>query len=272
MKYIYLLLLIAGFYGCQKFLSDEKNVPAQVEWWKPNNIQSFDWYLGKATIQDQFSTSIVDLDAFETSPDIVISLHSKSKKIIAYLSVGTIENNRPDSSLVPKELIGNIYTQWPNEKWLDIRQIEKLRPWITSRLDMIKAKGFDGVEPDNLDAYEQSNTGFSISEQDTRKFLDFLILEAHNRGLSIGQKNLPTFSKDYSSKFDWALIEDAFVQGWQDSLSVYIAGNKPVFAVEYTDVVNAVDFQNKICPSGKKLHFATILKNRDLSKTTYFCN
>ena len=123
-----------------------------------------------------------------------------------------------------------------------------------------------------MDAYEQNNTGFPIGEQDTRRFLDFLILEAHNRGLSIGQKNLPTFSKDYASKFDWALIEDAFVQEWQDSLSLYIAGNKPVFAVEYTDSVNGTDFQNKICPSAKKMHFSIILKNRDLSKTTYFCN
>lgn len=65
----------------------------------------------------------MDVDAFTTSAETVAALHAKGKKVIAYLSVGTIENDRDDASLIPTELIGKQYPEWPKEKWLDIRQI-----------------------------------------------------------------------------------------------------------------------------------------------------
>lgn len=254
--------------SCSK--GDFSSTLSSKNWWKPEAEISFDWVLGKSNSNDSFNTSIVDLDAFETSSETVFKLHTQGKKVIAYLSVGTIENTRSDSHLLPKEIIGNIYPQWPEEKWLDIRKLDKMKPWLSSRLSMIKQKGFDAIEPDNLDAYE-NNTGFDINLIDTKTFCDYLISLSHSMGLGIGQKNMPELAIEYSSKFDWALIEDAFYQGWSKELKPYIDKNKPVFSVDYTDNVPQEIFETTICPKSKIMKYSTILKNRNLDKWTFFC-
>jgi hypothetical protein len=187
------------------------------------------------------------------------------------LSVGTLENDRYDASLIPKEVLGKTYPEWPDEKWLDIRQIDKLKPWLNSRINMILKKKFDGIEPDNMDSYD-NETGFNIQIADTKKYADYLISLAHSNGLSIGQKNVKELSADYASKFDWMLTEDAFAQGWQDELSIYIKLKKPVFAVEYTDEMSQSGFEKNVCPAAKQLHYTAILKKRDLSQWVDRCN
>ena len=47
-------------------------------------------------------------------------------------------------------------------KWLDIRQLPVLEPIMTARFQMCQQKGFDAVEPDNMDGYE-NDTGFPIT-------------------------------------------------------------------------------------------------------------
>ncbi|MDP9080455.1 MAG: endo alpha-1,4 polygalactosaminidase [Bacteroidota bacterium] len=232
-------------------------------WWQPAAGVSFDWELDDISSANTYSGSVVDVDAFTTTAETVAALHTKGKKVIAYLSVGTLENDRPDASLLPSEVIGKTYPEWPNEKWLDIRQIDKLKPWLNSRFNMIIKKGFDGVEPDNVDAY-QNNTGFAIAITDTKKYVDYLITLAHNNGLSIGQKNVSELTTEYAAKFDWALTEDAFQQGWQNDLAPYIKLNKPVFAVEYTDLTSQKTFEDNVCPKAGQLGYTAILKKRDL--------
>ncbi|MET4138235.1 endo alpha-1,4 polygalactosaminidase [Pedobacter sp. UYP1] len=243
----------------------------KTSWWQPAAGVSFDWQLDDINSASSFSADVVDVDAFTTSAETVAALHAKGKKVIAYLSVGTIENDRNDASLIPAEVIGKQYPEWPKEKWLDIRQIDKLKPWLNSRINMILKKGFDGIEPDNMDSYD-NDPGFNIQLADTRKYADYLISLAHSNGLSIGQKNVKELTADYASKFDWALTEDAFAQGWQNQLSGYIKLNKPVFAVEYTDKMSQSNFQATVCPSAKQLKYTAILKKRDLSQWVDRCN
>ena len=45
---------------------------------------------------------------------------------------------------------------------MDIRQIDILGPIMQARLDLCKQKGFDAVEPDNVDAY-QNKPGFPMT-------------------------------------------------------------------------------------------------------------
>ena len=232
-------------------------------WWQPAAGVSFDWELDDISPANTYSGSVVDVDAFTTTAETVAALHAKGKIVIAYLSVGTLENDRPDASLLPKEVIGKTYPQWPNEKWLDIRKIDKLKPWLNSRFNMIIKKGFDGVEPDNVDAY-QNETGFAIAIADTKKYIDYLITLAHHNGLSIGQKNVGELTTEYAAKFDWALTEDAFQQGWQNDVAAYVKLNKPVFAVEYTDLTSQETFENTVCPNAGKLGYTAILKKRNL--------
>jgi endo-alpha-1,4-polygalactosaminidase (GH114 family) len=282
-KVIFTLLIGILMAACQKDgsrnsdvaeVSNEPNVDAlpsnKSTWWKPKAGVSFDWDLDDLEAGDNFTADVVDVDAFTTTAAQVAKLHSQGKKVIAYISVCTIEDDRPDISLLPKEVIGKVYPEWPKERWLDIRQFEKLRPWLNSRFNMIISKGFDAIEPDNIDIYT-NKPGFNITVNDSKKYCDSLIAIAHKNGLGIGQKNVPELTVDYSSKFDWALTEDAFNQKWQDKLKPYIVLDKPVFAVEYTDLTSQSTFTSRVCPESKKLGYFAILKRRDLDKWAFNC-
>jgi hypothetical protein len=48
------------------------------------------------------------------------------------------------------------------EKWLDIRRIDLLAPILRARLDLCNVKGFDAIEPDNIEIYD-NNTGFPLT-------------------------------------------------------------------------------------------------------------
>lgn len=269
------LALLLAASGCSKSDSPKAKTIAETKavaatWWQPVPGVSFDWVLDNITTKDTFSAEVVDVDAFETSKATVDALHAKGKKVIAYISAGTLENDRPDGNLLPKEVVGKVYPEWPEERWVDISKLDKVKPWLISRFTMIKQKGFDAIEPDNLDGYE-NETGFNISATDAKNYCLYMIELAHSMGLGIGQKNVPELTGDLSSKFDWALTEDAFDQGWQDDMLPYISKNKPVFVAEYTDEMSQSKFQTTVCPAAKTKKFSAVLKRRDLDKWSYFC-
>lgn len=53
-----------------------------------------------------------------------------------------------------------------------------------ARMDVCKQKGFDAVEPDNMDGY-QNRTGFRITYARQLRYDTFLAEAAHERGLAI---------------------------------------------------------------------------------------
>lgn len=234
------------------------------ELWLPPLGSSFAWQLTDE-INASIPAAIYDLDAFETEASLISRLHSEGKKVFCYLSVGSLEDWRPDAADFPVEVIGNNYEGWAGEKWLDIRQIDALAPIMRTRLDMCAAKGFDGVEPDNIDLH-WANTGFKISYADQLAYNIWLAKEAHARGLSIGLKNNEDQVADLLPYFDWALTEECFVGEWCQELAPFIQAGKPVFAVEYTDRLSYEDFIDLVCPPAADLGIYAILKNRDLDE------
>ena len=234
--------------------------------WQPPVGASWQWQLTGA-LDTGVSAGVFDLDLFETSASQVALLHRQGKKVFCYISVGSWENWRPDKDQFPAIVLGNNYAGWPGEKWLDIRRIDLLAPILRARLDRCAKKGFDGVEPDNIDGYT-NNTGFPLTYQDQLKFNIWLSKEAHARGLSIGLKNDSDQVADLLPYFDWALTEDCFDQGWCSDMSPFIQAGKPVFAAEYTDTgITLGDF----CPQAENLRFSAILKHRSLDAYRRVC-
>ena len=131
---------------------------------------------------------VYDIDLFENDAAVINALHEKGRKVICYISVGSWEDWRPDKDQFPPEVLGNDYEGWPGERWLDIRQIDILAPIMLARLDLCAAKGFDAVEPDNIEIFN-NNTGFPLTYQDQLDYAMWLAKEAHARGLAIGLKN-----------------------------------------------------------------------------------
>lgn len=88
---------------------------------------------------------------------------------------------------------------------------------MRARLDECAGKGFDGIEPDNMEAYT-NDTGFPLTYEDQLTYNIWLAEEAHARGLSIGLKNDGEQVNNLLSFFDWALTEDCFAYEWCEEL------------------------------------------------------
>jgi hypothetical protein len=235
--------------------------------WQPQVGASWQWQLGDADIDSGYAVDVYDIDLFDTDAAVVEELHAQGKKVICYISVGSWEAWRPDAGRFPAEVIGRDYTGWPDEKWLDIRRIDLLEPVIAERIALCAQKGFDGVEPDNIDGYA-NNTGFPLTETDQLAFDIWVANTAHENGLVVGLKNAPELLPDLLPYFDFAISEDCFDQGWCAEMQPFITAGKAVFAAEYTD--NQIDFA-AFCAQSDRLQISPILKNRRLDSWVAFC-
>ena len=227
---------------------------------------TWQWQIGNNDIDTSINANVYDIDLY-VEQSIIDELHAKGRKVIGYMSVGSWEDWRPDKDQFPSEMLGKDYEGWKGEKWLDIRQMDKLAPILLARLDLCKAKGFDAVEPDNMEIHT-NDTGFPLTYDDQLKFALWLADESHKRGLAIGIKNAADQVKDLVGHFDFAITEDAFFYGWAEKMNPFIESGKPVFAAEYTDLGG--DFAS-YCRRSKQLNFSTILKHRGLDAWLQTC-
>lgn len=235
--------------------------------WRPKVGATFQWQLADKldlTVQ----ADVYDLDAVTTPAATVAALHAKGRRVICYINVGAYEEWQADKAQFPAQVLGKDYPGWPGEKFLDIRRLDVLGPIMKARLDVCKAKGFDGVEPDNIDGY-QADTGFPLTAQDQLTYNRWIAQEAHARGLSIGLKNDQDQAKELEPAFDWALTEDCFQQKWCDQMLPFLDNHKAVFATEYTDTGITLD---QFCPDARRKGFSAILKHRNLDAWRQTCS
>jgi hypothetical protein len=236
--------------------------------WIPEPGTSLQWQLTGLPVDLGVEAQAYDLDLFESDAATITALHARGSRVICYLSAGSLEDWRPDAIDFPQEVIGEKYAGWPGERWLDIRRIDLLAPLMAARLRLCRDKGFDAVEPDNVDGYT-NDTGFPITEADQLRYNRWLASEAHALGLSIGLKNDPDQMADLVSDFDWALTEDCYDQGWCELASPFLQAGKAVFAAEYTDT--GVDFDGA-CAQLQPAGFSLILKDRELTAWREVCH
>jgi len=171
--------------------------------WLPAASSSWQWQL-TGTIDQSVVAQMFDVDLFDTPATIVASLHALGHKVVCYVSAGSYEDWRPDAAQFPAAVKGKGLDGWPGEQWLDVRQWDALRPLIEARMDLCRSKGFDGIELDNVDGY-QNDTGFPLTASDQLTFNRALAASAHARGLSVGLKNDLDQVVDLVGSFDWAL-------------------------------------------------------------------
>lgn len=240
---------------------------SQGTWWKPLLGLRWQWQLSDMPVDLSIDANIYDIDLFDNDSSVIAALHAQGRKAICYVSVGSWEDWRPDADRFPASVIGKDYEGWPGEKWLDIRQIQLLGSVMRARMDLCRDKGFDGIEPDNIDGYT-NDTGFPLTDEDQVRYNLWLADEAHSRGLSIGLKNDPNQIADLLPYFDWALTEDCFAEGWCEDMTQFIRMGKPVLAAEYTDTGARID---QLCQQAKQLNFSLILKNRKLDAWQQTC-
>ncbi|MFD9636312.1 endo alpha-1,4 polygalactosaminidase [Streptomyces violascens] len=223
--------------------------------WQPKPGTAWQWQLN-GRVQDGPDVPVYDIDGFENTAADVAKLHSQGRKAICYINAGAWENFRPDKGDFPAAVQGE-NNGWEGERWLDIRQIDVLRPLMERRFDMCKQKGFDAVEPDLMDGY-LNKTGFPLKAADQLAYNRMLSGIAHARGLAVGLKNDLQQIPELVPAFDFAVNEQCAQYDECALLTPFVKADKAVFHVEYE--LPTKDF----CAESDKLGLSSMRKNLKL--------
>jgi len=200
--------------------------------WQPTADSSISWnWQLQGTPNLSNHVQMYDIDGFDNTAATVSALHAQGTIAVCYIDLGTWENWRSDAGSFPSSVLGSS-NGWPGEKWLDIRQISTLAPIMTARMQMCVQKGFDALEPDNIDGYSNS-TGFPLSAQDQLNYNEWIANTAHSLGLSVGLKNDVDQTSQLEPYFDWALDEQCNQYSECNTEKVFTDADKAVFNAEY---------------------------------------
>eukprot|EP00475_Leptophrys_vorax_P043698 TRINITY_DN8498_c0_g4_i1.p1 TRINITY_DN8498_c0_g4~~TRINITY_DN8498_c0_g4_i1.p1 ORF type:complete len:369 (+),score=6.14 TRINITY_DN8498_c0_g4_i1:159-1109(+) len=238
---------------------------------------------------------VFDIDGFSATPATIARLHAAGKRVVCYFSFGTAEDYRPDYKQFPRAALGGMVCMtddcsqaWPGERWLDVRNAA-VRSVLEKRVQLGKRKGCDGIEPDNMDAWNgnimKGAIGrFKITAADQINFNAWTANIVHKYGMSVGLKNAGNLATVQMARlFDWALVEqcnefsdwsaDAWYQGkfgcdWSNE---FVRNGKAVFVAEYVDtwgasagIVNGMQFPQGLCADNNAHGFTTRLYDMDL--------
>jgi hypothetical protein len=173
--------------------------------------------------------------------------------VACYLNAGAWEDFRADKNAYPSKVKGAVYEGFSNERWLNIRRIDLLAPILRARINACREKGFDGVDPDNLNGFE-NETGFPLTADDQLRFNKWLAKEVHARGLSIGLKNDGTQARALEPYFDWVIVEECIEQGNCGEYAPFTRAGKAIFAIEY------VEPTRRACDEAKRRRISLVFK------------
>jgi len=238
-------------------------LPGTADWWQPRVDASFHiQYVDEIDLS--LDMDVYNLDLFETSEAVITTLHERGVRVVCYFSAGSFEDWRPDVDAFPEAVIGEPLDGWEGEAWLDIREISGLTPVMTSRLDLAAAKGCDGVDPDNVNAYTQ-DSGFPLTAEDQLAYNRWIAEEAHARGLAVGLKNDLEQIPALVDAFDFAVNEECFQYTECDLVLPFIQQGKPVFSIEYEGA------PEEFCPQTEQMGLQTVYKNLELDAFQVNC-
>ncbi|KAL3469350.1 endo alpha-1,4 polygalactosaminidase [Aspergillus californicus] len=236
--------------------------------WQPPAGTSWQIVLSSALTDTTPDVEIFDIDLFDNTKETITELHTLGKKVICYFSAGTYEDWRADESAFLESDLGANLDDWEGERWLDLAS-DNVRSIMASRLDVAVQKGCDGVDPDNVDAYDNDNGGIGMTEDNSIDFVNWLAGEAHTRGLSIGLKNAGAIIPDVIENMQWSVNEQCVEYDECDTYATFVEADKPVFHIEYPkgeDTNNQKDVSASVeegnCDGfGQSGLFSTLLKN-----------
>lgn len=211
------------------------------------------------------------LDLFDTPAATVAALRARGRRVVAYFSAGTLEDWRPDVRPIPRGSVGRPLPDWPGERWLR-PACPVVRAVMAARLDLARAKGFDGVDPDNVDGYDNRRNGLGLSRDDAVDYVRWLACEARARGLAVGLKNAGDVVPRVVDVVQWAVSEQAVQFGDVAQFEPLVRAGKPVFHVEYpkgededddkqNDTREVTGKKRDKCFGARSKGFSSIIKN-----------
>ncbi|WP_442818416.1 endo alpha-1,4 polygalactosaminidase [Streptomyces sp. NBC_01237] len=223
--------------------------------WRPEPGLDWQWQLS-GRLDPTVDVPVYDIDGFDHDAAAVADLHDRGRKVICYLSTGAWEDFRPDAGKFPASVLGR-GNGWEGERWLDIRAVDVLEPLMEARIAMCAKKGYDAVEPDNMDGY-RNRTGFPLTADDQLRYNRLIARVAHRHGLAVGLKNDLDQIPQLVADFDFAVNEQCAQYGECAELSPFIEADKAVFHVEYELPVA------RFCADSRRLGLSSLLKKYEL--------
>ncbi|KNG79998.1 endo alpha-1,4 polygalactosaminidase [Aspergillus nomiae NRRL 13137] len=244
--------------------------------WQPAVGSKWQIELLYALNDTSVDADIYDIDLFNNDKSTISGLQQQGRKVICYFSAGSYENWRPDKDKFKDSDMGKTLDGWPDEKWLNLNS-KNVRSIMTSRLDMAVEKGCDGVDPDNVDGYDNDN-GLDQKKEDSANFMMWLANEAHARNMSIGLKNAGAIIPAVIDNMQWSVNEQCAQYEECDTYAAFINKNKPVFHIEYPkgdDTNNnqqvTTSQKNSACDFDGSANFSTVIKNMNLDNWIQTC-
>jgi hypothetical protein len=202
--------------------------PDQACWYPPHlnsrgKPMRWDWQIGRVAPLQRTgarAVDIYDVDGFLTTAAQVHAIHTSWQaatlphpRLICYIDLAW-EDYRPDASpgvVFPADTLGNVYYGYPEERWVDFRQLDALKPMLDERLEMCARKGFDAVELDDIDSFDPpSTTGFHLTPGDAQNLLAYAFNEIHRLGMTGLWKNSPYLSWWGRNYADGAIVEECY--------------------------------------------------------------
>mmetsp|Transcript_9873 Transcript_9873/g.18192 ORF Transcript_9873/g.18192 Transcript_9873/m.18192 type:complete len:326 (+) Transcript_9873:199-1176(+) len=209
-------------------------LPSDTSW----TLLAWGYEKGGETEAGEMAAVIVDLDTSEAE---ISRLKQDGHVVICYFSVGTSEPARSDyarnkarfEAVKLKEM-----ADWPEEYWLDISS-DELKSLMEERFELAASKGCDGVEPDNVDCYDNTECReeLSSSKEDVKEIQEeynkWQIEIAHDLDLAIGLKNSLDLVDALVNDYDFAVSESCLEFKECGMYQPFFDQNKAVFHIEY---------------------------------------
>jgi len=210
------LILAVSVAGCSQAMGQPApHAPApaaQGARWVPTANSTYQiQYGGKLDLS--VPAQIYDVDYQDTTAHEVAAIHARGRRAVCYVDVGTWEKWRPDASQFRTSDLGEPDGGWPGERWLNVADTAGLEPIMMERFQLCKRKGFDGMDPDNLDGYV-NKTGFHLTYAQQLTYDTWVANEAHVLGLTVAEKGDNDQVADLAKVYDFAVVEQCFAQGW----------------------------------------------------------
>ncbi|GAA3449143.1 endo alpha-1,4 polygalactosaminidase [Dactylosporangium matsuzakiense] len=233
---------------------------AAAGWWRP--AVGLSWQMQfSGKLDTSVNAQVYDIDGADSAGTQVAALHKAGRKVVCYVDAGSYEDWRADAAKFPAAVRGKALDGWPGEQWLDVRNWTVLQPILSARFSDCKAKGFDAVDPDNMDGYA-NDSGFPLTAADQLTFNRRVADLAHGLGLAVGLKNDLEQVRALQPSFDFAVNESCAQYKECGMLAPFITAGKPVFHVEYSAAR---------CPTAAGLKFSNIRKKMALDAFRAAC-
>jgi Glycoside-hydrolase family GH114 len=201
--------------------------------WYPPHLNSsghpmrWDWQIGRVTPLQRTgrrAVDIYDIDGFLTTRAEVRQIHDRWQastlahpKAVCYMDLAW-EDYRPDASpapggrYFPAAVLGRVYFGFPQERWVDFRQLDELKPMLDERISRCARAGFDAVELDDIDNFDPpSTTGFHLTVGDAQNYLAWALNDVHRHGMTVLWKNAPGLAWWGVRYADGAVVEECYI-------------------------------------------------------------